>query len=604
VAFCSCRVTSLTSVVTATHLKRLFANQDVFNTLDRNVAGLTVSEVDEKETKAGETDETTPLSTEAATPMPGESPGVSCSSSQVDLVGSEGITPIAGVAQAARNPLSSPPSPGEYDSDSTVGAAPRRSPLASPGMSMDRLESSEMDSDAHAFISRLPRRSKPAPRYVIGSFSLVARANQRSIADLVKRFQESAANHEFEGIEEPPFERPRSSNSLRRLQSRQGDPGASDSDDAKARPRLRRGRTEQPPSRHRDVSRPGLMSDGDRSYAANASRIPSTLGRRLAGGSDTLRPPARTSTAPSPATRSRRPSPEGLDRLPPGPPVRPPGTPGEGKPRLGGKGKMPRAAESHVASRNVTRRAIPGTPGSTRVSSIARHFDRLSREAERERQKRISAVRGKRARPVAVTKAKVQVFNNVRDAFKDEFDTDSSEADNEEDDMGSEDSADSNGEARPRRKSSSPTKQRPESPVKSGKAKESTPTPPMPVSHAPASDSLSVAGNEGAGAEIAASAATSVLSDFKSEMSFTDRLQIELPSFETSAPLPSVPATPQPLTDTADEAKGPNFGQVSQISQMSESEMSSGGERSSILKTLTGLWAFRAGDYTPLEYPL
>jgi 1-phosphatidylinositol-3-phosphate 5-kinase len=87
-------------------------------------------------------------------------------------------------------------------------------------------------------------------------------------------------------------------------------------------------------------------------------------------------------------------------------------------------------------------------------------------------------------------------------------------------------------------------------------------------------------------------------------MSFTDRLQIELPSFETSAPLPSVPVTPQLLTDTADEAKAANFGQVSQISQMSESEMSSGGERSSILKTLTGLWAFRAGDYTPLEYPL
>jgi 1-phosphatidylinositol-3-phosphate 5-kinase len=162
--------------VTATHLKRLFANQDVFNTLDRNVAGLTVSEVDEKETKAGETDETTPLSTEPATPVPGESPDVSCSSSQVDLVGSEGITPLAGVMQIVRNPLSGsgPPSPGEYDSDSTVGAAPRRSPLASPGMSMDRLESSEMDSDAHAFVSRLPRRSKPAPRYAIGSFSLAA----------------------------------------------------------------------------------------------------------------------------------------------------------------------------------------------------------------------------------------------------------------------------------------------------------------------------------------------------------------------------------------------------------------------------------------------
>ena len=99
--------------------------------------------------------------------------------------------------------------------------------------------------------------------------------------------------------------------------------------------------------------------------------------------------------------------------------------------------------------------------------------------------------------------------------------------------------------------------------------------------------------------------APSIFSDGRSEMSFTDRLQIELPTFETSAPLPSVPVTPQLSADagagTADE--GSKEG-VSQMGQMSEGEMSSGGERSSILKTLTGLWAFRAGEYTPLEYPM
>ena len=83
-------------------------------------------------------------------------------------------------------------------------------------------------------------------------------------------------------------------------------------------------------------------------------------------------------------------------------------------------------------------------------------------------------------------------------------------------------------------------------------------------------------------------------------MSFTDRLQIELPSFETSAPLPSVPVAPQLSNDKADEAQPA----LSRVSHMSESELSSGGERSSIIKTLTGLWAFRAGDFTPLEYPL
>ncbi|KAL7418740.1 Mitochondrial distribution and morphology protein 12 [Cryptotrichosporon argae] len=38
--------------------------------------------------------------------------------------------------------------------------------------------------------------------------------------------------------------------------------------------------------------------------------------------------------------------------------------------------------------------------------------------------------------------------------------------------------------------------------------------------------------------------------------------------------------------------------------QVFDNMSSGGGERSSIMKTLTGLWAFRAGDYSPLEYPL
>jgi 1-phosphatidylinositol-3-phosphate 5-kinase len=236
-----------------------------------------------------------------------------------------------------------------------------------------------------------------------------------------------------------------------------------------------------------------------------------------------------------------------------------------------------------------------GTPG-TRVTSIARHFDRLQREAERERQKRVSNNRNKRARPVTVTKAKVEVFNNLRDAFKDEFDTDSSsEADNEEDDeMGGYEST----ESKPGSKASSPTKSRQVSPKK-----KSIKTP-QPVSVA--------ANAEGEGqitttpdymtisASSSSATGQSGFSDQRSEMSYTDRLQIELPSFETSAPLPSMPVTPQMSnTDTADEG-----GRYNVMSQMSEGEMSSGPERSSIIKTLTGLWAFRAGEFSPLEYPL
>jgi 1-phosphatidylinositol-3-phosphate 5-kinase len=62
-----------------------------------------------------------------------------------------------------------------------------------------------------------------------------------------------------------------------------------------------------------------------------------------------------------------------------------------------------------------------------------------------------------------------------------------------------------------------------------------------------------------------------------------------------------MPVTPQ-LSHTEQGDEGAR--QQSMVSHMSESEMSSGPERSSIIKTLTGLWAFRAGEFTPLEYPL
>lgn len=202
--------------------------------------------------------------------------------------------------------------------------------------------------------------------------------------------------------------------------------------------------------------------------------------------------------------------------------------------------------------------------------------------------------RNKRARPVTVTKAKVQVFDNLRDAFKDEFDTDSSsEADNEEDDeVGGYESTDS----KPGSKASSPDKSRRSSPKKTSTLV------PEPVSVAMA-DATETAPSTPDFMAISASSSSATVqsgfSDHRSEMSYTDRLQIELPSFETSAPLPSMPVTPQMSnTDTADEA-GRHM-----MSQMSESEMSSGPERSSIIKTLTGLWAFRAGEFTPLEYPL
>lgn len=401
-----------------------------------------------------------------------------------------------------------------------------------------------------------------------------------------------------------PVERPRSSASARRLTHRVHELDGSDSNKSH-KPRLRRGRTEQPTVRNREGSKASQLSDGDRSYAANASRIPSTFGKRsLAGPSEYSRPSSRSRTvpqAPTPPSRSGRASPDPTSRLTAPGPSKPSAVPaGDPKRRVNGKGRSSR--QSDLASgraspgllKTATRRTLGG---SNRVNSIARHFDRLSREAERERQKRISMVRGKRARPVGVTKAKVQVFSDLRDAFRDESDSDSSEADDEEDDQGSEDSADSAGQRKAPRKSRSPVKSQKSLPAKQDAASRAVP---MTAAASSNTISSSVTDEMPISASASSIAGTSVLSDARSEMSFTDRLQIELPSFETSAPLPSVPVAPRLSNDKADEAQPA----LSRVSHMSESELSSGGERSSIIKTLTGLWAFRAGDFTPLEYPL
>ena len=441
-----------------------------------------------------------------------------------------------------------------------------------------------------------------------------ARSDMKSsISDLVQRFQEAASGHLMSSVEEIPVERPKSSASARRSAHRTHERDGSDSDHRHgSRPRLRRGRTEQPPVRHREAFKLGLLSDGDRSYAANASRIPSSSRKQSLGSlpekqqtSSRLKSPAQPHAR---SERSGRTTPSAPNQLAPPAALtinRPAAV--DVKPRIVGKGKVSRQSEmtsgrmSPGLLKSASRRPVAG---SSRVTSIARHFDRLSRDAERERQKRMSLVRGKRARPVGVTKAKVQVFNNLRDAFRDESDSDSSGADNEEDDQGSDDSADSAGRPKASRKPRSPMKPRKSSPPKiDDSSLPAKPTPSVPMVSSASSDMVSATAIDDIPVSASASslASSSILSDARSEMSFTDRLQIELPSFATSAPLPSVPVTPQLSTDTADEG----YPALSHMSHMSESELSSGGgERSSIIRTLTGLWAFRAGDFTPLEYPL
>lgn len=432
-----------------------------------------------------------------------------------------------------------------------------------------------------------------------------------SVADLVKRFQTSGAldpdgdAHAALGSMTPPLpEQPWED---------------SDSDHpSDARPRLRRGKTEGFVQKHRSHTRQNTMSDGDRSYAANASRIPTISAIRRPALP--LRQASTEADAEAPSKLIRE-SLSHAARLPPAlqdmidRPSSAPGSRRKAKPELLeiGKGKAPmRAADAReirlngpITSAAKTSKLPPGT----RVSTIARHFDRLTREAERDRQKRINQARGCRARPVGITNAKIQVFNNVRDAFRDESDSASSEADDEDDDDAENDvPGDSgreeeerlallrSGATRPERQKTPPElilldqsdasgASTTQDPTSSTSPSVQIPSPllPLPLSAPQLGQPSSVPNSE-----------------VPTDVSFKDRLQITLPPFDTSTPLLSVPPTPL-LTGTLETRPVAHH----HASLVSESEGGSvGQERSSILKTLSNLWAFRTGEGTPLEFPL
>jgi 1-phosphatidylinositol-3-phosphate 5-kinase len=585
-------------------IKRLFATQDVFGTLDKNMTNLSVPEVDEPEKGTESKDSSMPPSPTTAENMEAtlqlpptafDSPmsidaGSDATTNPLDspllvpdMASSESVTTPTPTLARSTNPLSIPVA--DYDSDSTISAMPGRSLTSN----YPEVMSSGVDSDAHGFVSRLPRRTRPAP----------------SVADLMKRFQESVDGQNFDPIPDMPssLERTHSHTIGGPWRRTEPPPDISDSDIGAlpARPRIRRARHEPPV---RESSRSTLFSDPDRSYAVGASRASSSAhGRRSATVDPSASRTAR-SRAASPSPSSHR-SKDG--RLAAPPPRLPLGksVSHEGKPRLPGRAKQARKASdgsTTQASPSSHIRGLPrrvGGPGS-RVTSIARHFDKISREAERDRQKRITQARGKRAGRVGVTKAKVQVFNNIRDAFKDVFDSDSSAADNEEDEGDASEcySVDSAGNTKPRRKS--PNTQDATLPEEEESAPASA-GPSEPNSAITPTDSNTTTPDQLTAPEVP-SVLLSDASTSTTDAPRKDRLQIELAPFDTNAPLP--PMTPQPQLPTEDEgAHKP----LSQLSQMSESEMSSAGgsgERSSILKTLTGLWAFRAGDFTPLEYPL
>ncbi|KAJ7844258.1 hypothetical protein B0H14DRAFT_2777075 [Mycena olivaceomarginata] len=95
--------------------------------------------------------------------------------------------------------------------------------------------------------------------------------------------------------------------------------------------------------------------------------------------------------------------------------------------------KPPSRGTANAGSKSTFRK-LPTGPGS-KASNITKHFERLGRDAERSKT-RYAIIRGRRARPVASARAKVEVLDTVKDAIKDE--SDSSDSSGEADDEGDE----------------------------------------------------------------------------------------------------------------------------------------------------------------------
>lgn len=196
-------------------------------------------------------------------------------------------------------------------------------------------------------------------------------------------------------------------------------------------------------SRHRILAKKPSNSDFEQGYAASIAPRYLThprrsfvhTGARISGQASTFES-RDSSRRPSPEKRSSNRAKDvrfGRSNSPSGknPSLTSVGTKsGKGKTSQRTRERTP-SRSSSIASKTAFRR--PSNTTGSKVSNIAKHFERLGREAERSRS-RYNVIRGRRARPVASARAKVEVLDSIKDAIQDE--SESSDSSSEADDEG------------------------------------------------------------------------------------------------------------------------------------------------------------------------
>ncbi|KAH9929689.1 uncharacterized protein B0H18DRAFT_1084048 [Fomitopsis serialis] len=306
--------------------------------------------------------------------------------------------------------LPSPKSGGE--SDSTIGAD--RGEVCSPDALMSpppaAPDKAGVDRSSSQ-LSRLPRRSFHYP----------------NVAELVKKYQDFLPAQGVEELTKTAF--PPAS-----LQSDSEQEGPSDIPPrVRSKPRRQALRTKT------------SVSDFESGYAANiaprylthAKRVHGVTGSRIPGplvssfdsrvASRQTSPDKRSASARHDAhTKATKPSPP-LSRS--GSIVVSGKKKGKAAVRGLGTEKMTSSRPTSNSGPKNTFRRQAGA--GSKVSNIAKHFERMNRDNERST-RRYAVIRGRRPRPVASARARVEVLDSIKDAIRDEADSsDSSEADDE-----------------------------------------------------------------------------------------------------------------------------------------------------------------------------
>ncbi|PWN19696.1 hypothetical protein BCV69DRAFT_300006 [Microstroma glucosiphilum] len=235
-----------------------------------------------------------------------------------------------------------------------------------------------------------------------------------------------------------------------------------------------------------------------------------------------------------------------------------PQAPKRGIRRDGGGGAQMTSLPPIAVPRTPSRVPLPTSVGggAGRVSTIARHFDRINRNAEKEREKqrRALVLRARRALPIAASSARIAEYTSVSAAV--ESDESSSEEDGDDDDE-AESSSRSNGE------------------------EADSETEPDAMDRAGRSVGASLDGGPKA-------------------------VDTDDPSTVSAVALGGVPPT-APASEQAVKAAGKLLASELRDKEVptTPSGEASNLERGSLLKTISSFWASRAGIALPLlEYPL